>query len=144
MAGTITTGLIPVCAPPVFPVALFAPTPKAANARWNSSPHKSTTTTRARRISTRRDALPNGARCAPSASSPACTLPASSMSCRGEFSRADRNLTPAYEPLEGTMGFCDAVGRLTNDHVPPKSVSPPTLLELRRLSDIIHRASDLP
>ena len=30
MAGPITTGLIAVCAPPVFLVALFAPTLKAA------------------------------------------------------------------------------------------------------------------
>jgi hypothetical protein len=36
--------------------------------------------------------------------------------------------------LKGRCIICDTVGRLTRDHVPPRSVAPPKELELRRLA----------
>jgi hypothetical protein len=39
--------------------------------------------------------------------------------------------------MKGRCVICDDVGRLTFDHVPPRSVSPPTALEVRRLADTI-------
>ena len=41
------------------------------------------------------------------------------------------------EHLKGRCAICDAVGKLTFDHVPPRSVTPPTPLEVRRLTAVI-------
>lgn len=41
------------------------------------------------------------------------------------------------EYLKGRCVICDAVGKLTFDHVPPRSVTPPKQLELRRLTAFI-------
>src|SRR5271157_5889992 len=63
MAGTVTDPVPSPAAAPVFPVALFTPTTKAARRRASSSssPPRSTATARGKRTGTRRAVLHNGA-----------------------------------------------------------------------------------
>jgi hypothetical protein len=46
--------------------------------------------------------------------------------------------------LKGRCAICDAVGKLTYDHVPPRSVTPPASLEVRRLTAVIQPNASAP